>query len=134
MAGRLQFPTWSPVAVSSKEPWCNLPGLKPLVSLGLKDFVFKGCNGLMAPKGTPTGGCCEVERSVSTALGSEESVRAFNAIGFKPGASTQDAMKAQIEDDMRLFTNVIRERRLSFDTCTSALPGQANAALANGEH
>ena len=34
-------------------PWFQLPQLKPLTALGLKDFVVPGWNGLMAPKGTP---------------------------------------------------------------------------------
>ena len=104
------------IAVSSKQSWFNLPGLKPLVALGLKDFVFNGWNGLMAPKGTPPAVVAKLSGALSTALGSDASVRAFNAMGFKPGTGTKDAMKAQIEDDMRLFTNVIRERHLKFDT------------------
>jgi tripartite-type tricarboxylate transporter receptor subunit TctC len=104
------------IAVSSNQPWFNLPGLKPLVAFGLKDFVFNGWNGLMAPKGTPSAVVAKLSGALSAALGSDASVRAFNAMGFKPGAGTQDAMKAQIEDDMRLFTNVIRERHLKFDT------------------
>jgi tripartite-type tricarboxylate transporter receptor subunit TctC len=104
------------IAVSSEQPWFNLPGLKPLVALGLKDFVFYGWNGLMAPKGTPPEVVAKLSGALSTALGSDASVKAFNAMGFKPGAGTQDAMKAQIEADMTLFTNVIRERHLKFDT------------------
>ena len=34
-------------------PWFQLPQLKPLTALGLKDFVVPGWNGLMAPKATP---------------------------------------------------------------------------------
>jgi len=42
-------------------------------------------------------------------------VKAFNAMGFRPGTGTPGPMKAQIEADMRLFTTVIRERNLKFD-------------------
>jgi hypothetical protein len=38
------------LAVTSADEWFNLPGLNPLVPLGLKDFVVPGWNGLMAPK------------------------------------------------------------------------------------
>jgi len=38
------------IAVSSAEPWFNLPGIKPFTELGYKDLVFYGWNGLMAPK------------------------------------------------------------------------------------
>ena len=36
------------IAVSSAEPWFNLPGIKPFTELGYKDLVFYGWNGLMA--------------------------------------------------------------------------------------
>ena len=45
-----------------------------------------------------------------------ETVKAFNAMGFIPGAGTPGPMTKQIEEDMRLFTTVIRERNLRFDT------------------
>ena len=34
-------------------PWFQLPQLKPLTALGLKDFIVPGWNGIMAPKATP---------------------------------------------------------------------------------
>jgi hypothetical protein len=37
-------------------------------------------------------------------------------MGFKPGSGTPGPMTKQIEADMRLFTSVIRERNLKFDT------------------
>ena len=43
-------------------------------------------------------------------------MRAFNAMGFKPGDGTPATMAQQIETDMRLFTTVIRERQLKFDS------------------
>ena len=42
-------------------------------------------------------------------------MRAFNAMGFKPGDGAPGPMRRRIEDDMRLFTTVIRERNLKFD-------------------
>jgi hypothetical protein len=36
-------------------------------------------------------------------------------MGFRPGSGTPGPMKAQIEADMRLFTTVIRERKLAFE-------------------
>jgi len=104
------------LAVSSAEPWFNLPGLKPLTELGLRDFVFNGWNGMMAPKGTPPAVVARLSEALSGALRSEASVRAFNAMGFKPGAGMPEPMRQQIEADMRLFTTVIRERRLNFDS------------------
>ena len=43
-------------------------------------------------------------------------VKAFNAMGFIPGAGTPGPMTRQIEEDMRIFTTVIRERNLKFDS------------------
>ena len=37
-------------------------------------------------------------------------------MGFIPGAGTPRPMTKQIEEDMRIFTTVIRERNLKFDT------------------
>jgi hypothetical protein len=37
-------------------------------------------------------------------------------MGFKLGSGTPDAMAAQIERDMDVFTRVIRERQLKFES------------------
>jgi tripartite-type tricarboxylate transporter receptor subunit TctC len=103
------------LGVTSAEPWFNLPGIKPFTELGLRDFVVPGWNGLMAPKGTPPAVIAKLSEALSTALSSEASQRAFNAMGFKPGSGTPGLLRKQIEDDMRLFTAVIRERNLQFD-------------------
>jgi hypothetical protein len=49
-------------------------------------------------------------------LSTDAAARAFNNMGFKPGSGTPGPMTKQIEADMRLFTTVIRERNLKFDT------------------
>jgi len=97
-------------------PWFQLPQLKPLTELGLKDFVVPGWNGLMAPKGTPPAVVAKLSAALASALQTDASVKAFNAMGFIPGAGTPDPMTKQIEEDIRLFTAVIRERNLKFDT------------------
>jgi tripartite-type tricarboxylate transporter receptor subunit TctC len=86
------------------------------MSFGLKDFVVPGWNGLMAPKATPPAVVAKLSAALHAALASEQSVRAFNAMGFKPGDGTPGPMAKQIEDDMRQFTAVIRQRNLKFDT------------------
>jgi tripartite-type tricarboxylate transporter receptor subunit TctC len=103
------------LAVTSAEPWFNLPGIPTLVSLGLRDFVVPGWNGLMAPKGTPPAVIAKLSDALAQALSTEASVRAFNAMGFKPGDGKSGAMREQIDSDMRLFTTVIRERNLKFE-------------------
>ena len=97
-------------------PWFQLPQLKPLTALGLKDFVVPGWNGIMAPRATPAAVVAKLSVALAAALRSEASVRAFNAMGFIPGAGTPGPMTKQIEEDMRIFTTVIRERNLKFDT------------------
>jgi tripartite-type tricarboxylate transporter receptor subunit TctC len=96
-------------------PWFQLPQLKPLTALGLKDFVVPGWNGLMAPKGTPPAVVARLSDALAGALKLEASVKAFNAMGFIPGEGTPGPMTKQIEEDMRIFTTVIRERNLKFD-------------------
>jgi tripartite-type tricarboxylate transporter receptor subunit TctC len=97
-------------------PWFQLPQLKPLTALGLKDFVVPGWNGLMAPKGTPPAVVARLSGALASALHTDASVKAFNAMGFVPGAGTPAPMMLQINEDMRIFTTVIRERHLKFDT------------------
>ena len=104
------------IGVTSDGPWFNLPTVKPLVELGLKDFVVPGWNGMMAPKGTPPAVLAKLSEALSAALGTDAAARGFNAMGFKPGAGTPGPMAKQIEADMRLFTTVIRERNLKFDS------------------
>jgi tripartite-type tricarboxylate transporter receptor subunit TctC len=96
-------------------PWFQLPQLKPLTELGLKGFVVPGWNGMMAPKGTPAATVAKLSEALSGSLKPEASVKAFNAMGFRPGTGTPAPMKAQIEADMRLFIAVIKERGLKFD-------------------
>lgn len=103
------------LGVTSAEPWFQLPQLKPLDELGLRGFVVPEWNGLMAPKGTPPAVVAKLSDALSTALRPEAAVRAFNAMGFRPGTGTPGPMRAQIDADMRLFTAVIRERNLKFD-------------------
>jgi tripartite-type tricarboxylate transporter receptor subunit TctC len=88
-------------------PWFQLPQLKPLTELGLKDFVVPGWNGLMAPKGTPPAVVAKLSAALASALHTDASVKAFNAMGFIPGAGTPGPMTKQVEEDMRLFTTVI---------------------------
>ena len=97
-------------------PWFQLPQLKPLTELGLKDFVVPGWNGLMAPTGTPPVVVAKLSAALASALHTDASMKAFNAMGFIPGAGMPGPMTKQIEEDMRLFTTVIRERNLKFDT------------------
>jgi tripartite-type tricarboxylate transporter receptor subunit TctC len=47
-------------------PWFNLPNVKPLTELGLKDFVVPGWNGLMAPKGTLPVAAAKLSEALST--------------------------------------------------------------------
>jgi tripartite-type tricarboxylate transporter receptor subunit TctC len=70
---------------------------------------------MMAPQGTPPAVLAKLSEALSAALRPETAVKGFNAMGFRPGSGTPGPMKAQIEDDMRLFTTVIRERNLKFD-------------------
>jgi tripartite-type tricarboxylate transporter receptor subunit TctC len=96
--------------------WFNLPNIKPLTELGLRDFVVPGWNGLMAPKGTPPSAAGKLSEALSAGLKSAQAATAFNAMGFKPGDGTPRLMAQQIARDMDLFTRVIRERNLKFDT------------------
>jgi tripartite-type tricarboxylate transporter receptor subunit TctC len=104
------------LGVTSEGPWFNLPNVPPLTSLGLKGFVVPGWNGLMATKATPPSVIAKLSGALAAALHTQQAVRAFNAMGFKPGSGTPGPMQAQIESDLRLFTTVIRERHLKFDT------------------
>jgi tripartite-type tricarboxylate transporter receptor subunit TctC len=104
------------LGVTSAEPWFNLPQLKPLSDLGLPGFVIPGWNGLMAPKGTPPAVVGKLSEVLSAALNTDAAVKAFNAMGFKPGSGTPEPMAKQIARDMEVFTTVIRERNLKFDT------------------
>ena len=103
------------LGVTSAEPWFNLPQLKPLSEQGLTGFVIPGWNGMMAPKGTPPAVVAKLSEALSGALGTEAAVKAFNAMGFKPGSGTPEPMARQIARDMEIFSTVIRERNLKFD-------------------
>jgi len=104
------------LGVTSAEPWFNLPGIPPLAAQGMPGFVIAGWNGFMAPKATPVAVVAKLSSALSAALKTEEAVRAFNAMGFRPGDGTPQQMVQQIEIDMRLFTAVIREQNLKFDS------------------
>lgn len=103
------------LGVTSAEPWFNLPQLKPLSELGLKDLVVPGWNGLMAPKATPPAVVAKLSEALSAGLKTEAAIRALNGIGFKPGNGTPEPMRLQIIRDMELFQKVVRERNLKFE-------------------
>ena len=96
-------------------PWFNLPNLKPLTELGLKDFVVPGWNGLMAPKNTPPEIVAKLSAALNETLKTDAAKKGFNAMGFNPGIGTPAQLTKLINNDMRLFTAVIRERNLKFD-------------------
>jgi tripartite-type tricarboxylate transporter receptor subunit TctC len=104
------------IGVSSAEPWFNLPDLKPLSQQGLPGFIVEGWNGLMVPKATPAPMIAALSSALSAGLKSDAATKALNAMGFKAGEGTPGPMVAAIENDMRVFTTVIRERNLKFDT------------------
>lgn len=96
-------------------PWFNLPNVKPLTELGLKDFVTPGWNGLMAPKNTPPEIVAKLSAALNETLKTDAAKKGFNAMGFNPGIGTPAQLTKLINNDMRLFTAVIRERNLKFD-------------------
>jgi len=96
-------------------PWFNLPGVPPLGALGLRDFVVPGWNGLMAPKNTPPAILDRLSALLGQALRTDEARKGFNAIGLNPGTGTPQRLTTLIENDMRLLTTVIRERKLTFE-------------------
>ena len=57
----------------------------------------------MAPKNTPPAMIAKLSEALSAGLKTEAAVRAFNAMGFKPGDGTPAPMVEQIELDMELF-------------------------------
>jgi tripartite-type tricarboxylate transporter receptor subunit TctC len=103
------------LGVSSAEPWFNLPELKPLSQQGLPGFVVDGWNGIMAPKGTTPAVIARLSDALAAGLNSDAAIKAFSAMGFKPGDGRPGSMVKAIENDMRVFTTVIRERNLKFD-------------------
>ncbi len=104
------------LGVSAAEPWFNLPDLKPLSQQGLPGFVVDGWNGIMAPKGTPAAIIAKISDALAAGLNSDAAAKSFGTMGFKPGDGRPGPMTKAIENDMRLFTTVIRERNLKFDT------------------
>ena len=101
--------------MSAAEPWFNLPDLKPLSQQGLPGFVVDGWNGIMAPKGTPAAVIAKISDALAAGLASDAAAKSFGAMGFKPGAGRPEGMTKAIENDMQVFTRVIRERNLKFD-------------------
>jgi tripartite-type tricarboxylate transporter receptor subunit TctC len=100
---------------TSSGPWFNLPGVKPLHELGLKDFVVPGWNGIMAPKNTPPGIVDKLSAALSQLLKTEQAKKGFNAIGLNPGTGSPQRLTELIENDTRRFTAVIRDRNLKFE-------------------
>ena len=56
----------------------------------------------MAPKATPAAAVATLSEALNAALPADGAVRAFDAMGFKPGDGRPAPMAKQIEDDIRI--------------------------------
>ena len=116
MLGHIRAGKLRPLAVTGTRRSPALPDVPTMDEAGVKGYAAYIWMGLMAPKGTPPAAVAKLSGALASALHSEASIKAFNAMGFIPGAGTPGPMTKQIEDDMRIFTTVIRERNLKFDS------------------
>jgi hypothetical protein len=67
-------------------PWFQLPQLKPLTALGLKDFRRARLERHHGAQGHAASSGRQVERrALANALHSDAAAKAFNAMGFIPG-------------------------------------------------
>lgn len=99
------------LGVTSLKPVAALPGVPPIADV-LPGYEFSAWFALVAPKGTPRDIINVLNQHFVKAVGSAELARRFDEEGIDAIGSTPEQLGAFLENDLKKFERVIRERKM----------------------
>lgn len=101
-----------PLAVSTRAPVPELPGVPTMESLGFKNFDIGFWSGVFVPRGTPEAVVQRLNRAIQDAVQDPAVRTRLEALGTLV-TSTPEAFRQHIETETATFTDVIRRARIS---------------------
>lgn len=103
------------LAITSRSPMKELPGIKPLTELGFPGFEAISWNAMLAPAGTPAAIIDRVNAEVVKILKMPEVQARFSSLYFTPvGSSPADLTRLMKEEKAR-WDPIIEKLKISLD-------------------
>lgn len=99
------------LGVTSLKPVAALPGVPPIADV-LPGYEFSAWFALVAPKSTPRDIINVLNQHFVKAVGSAELARRFEEEGIDAIGSTPEQLGTFLENDLKKFERVIRERKM----------------------
>jgi len=110
-AGKLR-----PIALAARERMPTLPDVPTFAESGYKDFVVQVRYGLSVPKAVPRAIVDQLAAAANKALADPDFRSTFIAQGFVPPQSSDPAAyQSLIDNDKRVWTDLIRQKNISLD-------------------
>ena len=107
ITGQAEAGVYDILAVTSAERWADAPDVPTLNETVAPGFDVVSWTALGAPAGLPDDIAATLTASITNALSQPDVRERIAALGAAPGASTGDELKALIERQIAVWTNVI---------------------------
>ncbi|WP_043366854.1 tripartite tricarboxylate transporter substrate binding protein [Cupriavidus sp. WS] len=107
--GQIQAGRIKALAVTAPERLKALPAIPTSAEGGYPDFVARGWNGLMAPKGTPAAVLDDLNASVNEIMRSPDMEQELQSRGIEPGGGTREAVRSRIRDELKRWRDVVQK-------------------------
>jgi tripartite-type tricarboxylate transporter receptor subunit TctC len=104
-----------PLAVASRSRDRSLPGVPTMAEAGLPNLEFDVWYGLFAPAKTPAAIVDKVSADLRRVLAEPEVQKQLRAQGSESAGTTPAQLGLQVQDEIRVWSQLIRERQLSLD-------------------
>lgn len=103
------------LAVATKEPLAELPGVPTVMSSGVKDFIAEPWNALLAPAGTPEDIVNKLHAALNGALNDPEVVESLRKVGLYTMAGSRQDLMDYIRSQSQLWAKVIKDASITVE-------------------
>lgn len=103
------------LAITSRTPMKELPGIKPLTELGFPGFEAISWNAMLAPAGTPAAIIDRVNAEVVKILKQPDVQARFSSLYFTPVGSTPAALTQLMQSEKARWDPIIEKLKISLD-------------------
>ncbi|MGO3125469.1 MAG: Bug family tripartite tricarboxylate transporter substrate binding protein [Advenella sp.] len=104
-----------PLAVSTAKRIASLPDVPTVSESNLPDYEMMLWSGLFAPKGTPAAIVAKLQNAVQIAMQDPEMKERLSTLGIEPIGSTSEELLATMKSQIKQYTKVAREAKISID-------------------